>query len=65
MRDVAGGFMVAAWGADTFARDRATAVHARAASRDIALTCWGRTTDGYPGHPLYLRRDAVLTTWTP
>ncbi len=65
MRTLTGNFMVAAWGADKFAIERAKAVHAMAASRSITLKCWGKTKDGHPGHPLYLRRTAELVDWNP
>ncbi|MHA7144852.1 DUF1643 domain-containing protein [Arthrobacter sp. TmT3-37] len=65
MRTLPVDFMVAAWGADDFAIHRAKAVHAMAASHGITLKCWGRTKNGHPGHPLYLRRDAALSEWTP
>lgn len=65
MDELAGGFMVAAWGADAFAVDRARAVHAMAAARNVTLKCWSTTKDGHPRHPLYVRRDAALMEWEP
>lgn len=65
MDALSGSFMVAAWGADAFAVDRARTVHAMAVARNVSLRCWRRTRAGHPGHPLYLPGNAVLSEWTP
>lgn len=60
-----GSYMVAAWGAEPFAVERARKVHEMAAARNVSLKTWKRTKDGHPWHPLYLPRDAALMDWTP
>lgn len=65
MDALSGTFMVAAWGADAFAIDRAREVHEMAEAHNVSLRCWSRTKAGHPRHPLYLRRDAALTDWAP
>lgn len=35
-------------------------VSVRGALKDVSLRCFGKTKDGHPKHPLYLRRDSQL-----
>lgn len=58
--DVAGesdGPLVAAWGAHSFAAERAAYVTAMIG---IHCVCLGKTKDGHPRHPLYVRGTAPL-----
>lgn len=55
--------VVAAWGADTFARKRAERVAAIAWDAGIRLQCLARLKGGAPGHPLYLPKNAALQEW--
>lgn len=58
--DVAGesdGPLIAAWGAHQFAADRAAYV---SAMFGIHCVCLGKTRDGHPRHPLYVKGDAPL-----
>ncbi len=47
--------ILAAWGADRFARGRAKDVLKMAALRHVDLRCLGQTKDGAPRHPLYVK----------
>lgn len=59
------GTVVCAWGPPkwSFVRERARAVAARIAARDIPLFCLGTSKDGSPRHPLMLPGRATLTPW--
>lgn len=66
-RDAAGGRVVAGWGtpkggwlSTTRHRDRARWAVGQAQRVGVPLWCLGRTKDGSPRHPLYVRRDAEL-----
>ena len=52
--------VIAAWGTHgtLAARDAVVAARLHATGRDVR--CLGRTQDGHPRHPLYVRRDAAL-----
>lgn len=50
--------IVVAWGAHTYARERARKV---LTLLPPALFCIGQNNDGSPKHPLYARRDVQLT----
>lgn len=65
MDSLAGSYMVAAWGSEAFAIGRARQVHEMAVARGVALKTWKTTKAGHPGHPLYIRGDAVLMDWAP
>jgi hypothetical protein len=52
--------VIAAWGAHSFAAERAHKVHALLTAQRVKLLCLGLTQEGYPRHPLYVRRDAPL-----
>lgn len=49
-----GGVIVAAWGAHKIAEERGNKI------AEIGLQCLGKTKNGSPRHPLYLKRDAAL-----
>lgn len=51
---------LAAWGAHGAFRSRADVVRRMAEEQGIALTCLGRTAQGQPRHPLYLRSDSTI-----
>jgi hypothetical protein len=55
--------IVAAWGADLNARARASEVAALLGEFAHKTYCLGRTKDGAPRHPLYVRGDAELSPW--
>ncbi len=52
--------VVAAWGAEPFARKRAADVTRRLKDAGVALYCLGVTKEGCPRHPLYVKGDALL-----
>ncbi len=55
-----------AWGAPPFARDRAENVIGLLRREGVTdLLCLGRTKDGHPKHPLYLRSDTPFEGFTP
>ena len=54
------GLTVAAWGAHPMALERAETL-----SRYDHIKCLGKTKNGSPSHPLYLKRDAVLVDLNP
>ena len=54
------GLIVAAWGAHGDYRGRAAVV---AEALPMHVHCLGRTKDGQPRHPLYLRSDAQPEPW--
>lgn len=51
--------IVAAWGSHPQASTQAV----RIAQRGVRLQCLGRTKDGDPRHPLYVRADAPFEWW--
>lgn len=55
--------VVAAWGADRFARNRGR--HVRTLIRGLGrdLQCLGTSKDGHPRHPLYLPYSTALASW--
>ncbi len=53
-----GGLIVAAWGANKFAKDRACSVVDN--FHQLPLMCLGNTKDGSPRHPLYVKSDQSL-----
>ena len=55
--------VVAAWGANQMADQRAADVMAILTERAGAVACLGTTKDGYPRHPLYVRSDTELTEY--
>jgi hypothetical protein len=52
--------VVAAWGAHGALSNRDKQVIALAGEHGLALSCLGKTKEGHPRHPLYLRADATL-----
>lgn len=52
---------IAAWGSHAAGRKRGAAV--RKILAPIELKCLGLTKDGYPRHPLYLRKDCHPINW--
>lgn len=57
MREHEGSLIIAAWGANKFAYDRAYKVRSMFEDR---LWCLGQTKSGAPKHPLYLPGDSKL-----
>lgn len=60
------GFIVAAWGAITPARAQRSFTWRQLRARRFEgwLRCLGKTADGSPRHPLYLKSDAPLEVWS-
>ena len=60
-----GGYVIAAWGAHKASRQRGVGaraiIEAIIAHRDV--WCLGKTQDGSPRHPLYVRADQPLVRW--
>ena len=56
------GPLIAAWGAWSAIRNPAAQIAKQYADR---LMCLGRTKDGHPRHPLYVRADAPLQLFSP
>lgn len=54
------GPLICAWGADKRARSRADCVVEYLTEGGAMPMCLGRSKDGSPRHPLYLRKDAPL-----
>jgi hypothetical protein len=52
--------IVCAWGAEPKAMEQAKKFRAWADGHNLALWCLGKTKDGHPRHPLYLKNDAPL-----
>ena len=52
--------VLAAWGAHGAFRRRADAVRYIADELGVALICLGRTAQGQPRHPLYVKRDSAI-----
>lgn len=52
--------VVAAWGAEKIARERAREVQLSLAAVGVPVLCLGRTAGGSPRHPLYLRSETAL-----
>lgn len=55
--------VVAAWGANKLAHDHARGVLGLVPP-GLEITCLGRTQGGFPRHPLYLRADTPLSTFS-
>lgn len=55
--------IICAWGAEPRAADQAKRFRAWAADMSLALWCLGKTKDGHPRHPLYLKSDAPLVPY--
>jgi hypothetical protein len=53
----ADGPLIAAWGSNAFAKQRAADVTAMIGAHCV---CLGKTKDGHPRHPLYVKGDAPL-----
>ncbi len=53
-------FVVAAWGSDTFAKERADYI----AKKFGPFLCLGKTKDGSPKHPLYLKSDTEFINYS-
>lgn len=61
-------YVIVAWGAHRQAAARETIVWdllSRSVPLDVPIHCLGRTRDGSPRHPLYVRHDAKLDLWWP
>ncbi len=56
------GLVIAAWGGDRRAEKRAREVTALLNELGVEVLCLGATKAGAPRHPLYVRRDAALTS---
>lgn len=54
--------IVCAWGAGAQTW-RANAFRIKASAEGAPLWCLGKTKDGHPRHPLYLKADAPLEVW--
>jgi len=54
------GTIVAAWGMHGMLRGRAEEIARMAADRGVTLTCLGRTAQGQPRHPLYVRGNSAI-----
>jgi hypothetical protein len=54
--------VVVAWGTHA-KRSRVEAIRFLLEGSGVAVKCLGRTKDGHPKHPLYLRGDAPLERW--
>lgn len=54
---------VAAWGAHPFTRSAVDGVQKVAAKLHKPLWCVGKTKDGHPRHPLYVKGDKALEVW--
>lgn len=52
--------IVCAWGAEPKAADQAKRFRKWAVENKLDLWCLGKTKDGHPRHPLYLKNDAPL-----
>lgn len=59
----ADGPVIAAWGADKRSAKRAKDVATLLVSAGATLMCLGKTKDGSPRHPLYVRGDAPLVPY--
>lgn len=57
------GRVVAAWGANPKARDRARHVCRMLKELQYPLWCWGANADHSPKHPLYLPHSTELVRW--
>lgn len=55
--------VVCGWGSHFEARPRAMRLIIRANFFGAKLVCLGKSRDGQPSHPLYLRNDAPLEGW--
>lgn len=55
--------VVAAWGAHGGWLGRDDGVRALLASESVELHCLGKTRDGHPRHPLYMKRDTELISY--
>lgn len=57
------GRAVVAWGAIPLVRDEGPSVARVLALAGVDVVALGRTKDGHPRHPLYMRRDTVPEAW--
>lgn len=57
--------VICAWGATKIARARARRVCESIGSMRPAIFCLGKTKDGAPKHPLYIKSGTVLETYRP
>jgi len=53
------GIVVAAWGVHGNHCRRGDLIKARLSAHGIPVYCLGRTKDGHPRHPLYMRKDLI------
>lgn len=72
MNDLIAGFwirhlslVIAAWGAHKLARDREAWFFKQVRQAGTEVRCLGVTKNGYPRHPLYVRKDALATPYHP
>ena len=56
-------YVVVAWGAHPFAKERAAEVLAVIADHGLPVLCLGTTKDGHPRHPLYVKGDQPLVPY--
>jgi len=54
------GMILAAWGAHGAHRGRAEAIMRLAVDLGVTLTCLGRTAQGKPRHPLYVKGNSAI-----
>lgn len=57
------GVVVAAWGANKLAHEHARGVLSLVPP-GLEITCLGKTQGGFPRHPLYMRGDTPLSTFS-
>lgn len=57
--------VLAAWGTHGIFQNRASSVMEILAREDTKISCLGRTAEGYPRHPLYVRADKPFEPFTP
>lgn len=55
--------IICAWGAEPKALEQGKKFQSWAAEHKLDLWCLGRTKDGHPRHPLYLKNDVALEPW--
>ena len=55
--------VVAAWGANWFAQEHARGVLSLVPP-GLEIVCLGKTQGGFPRHPLYMRADTPLSTFS-
>jgi hypothetical protein len=59
------GLVLAAWGADPFAKVKAATVAGTLSSFGVTLHALGVTKEGAPRHPLYMPYSATPAPWSP